>query len=112
MADGKSNESKSNNIHALSQPDIKGWVAIRNDGAQTTASDETAEKLGKALLKLNTVTQKVATTFGLDKLEEIHIVCDEVTAVCMTGNQETIGVLFDKNTKPNEFLAKYKTSKS
>jgi len=93
----------------LSHPDIKGWVAIRNDGTQNIASDETAEQLGDVLIYLNQVTEMIGESFSLDKVDEIHIVCDEFTAVCMPGKMESVGVLFDKNTKPNQFLAKYKT---
>ncbi len=112
MADGKSNERKINNDHPLTHPNIKAWVTIRHDGTEVAASDERGEKLANTLHKLKTINQDIATSFGLDTPDEIHIVCDNITAVCMTGKQETIGVLFDKKTKPNEFLAKYKTPKS
>jgi len=102
------NETKS---QVLSHPDIKGWVAIRNDGTQNVASDDKAEQLGDVLIYFNQVSELIGGTFGLDKIDEIHIVCDELTAVCMPGIKETVGVIFDKDTKPNQFLAKYKTAR-
>ncbi len=103
------NETKS---QLLSHPAIQGWVAIRNDGTQNVASDEIAERFGEVLIYFNQITELIGETFGLEKLDEIHIVCDELTAVCMPGRKETVGILFDKDTNPNEFLAKYKTAKS
>ncbi len=98
------NESMEN---VLSHPDIKGWVAIRNDGSQHVASDDHAEQLGDILIYFNEIAELVGSTFGLKKPDEIHMVCDDLTAVCLPGTKETVGILFDKNTRPNEFLAKF-----
>lgn len=95
----------------LSHPDIKGWVVISNDGSQNAASDKFAEQLGDVLIYFNEVSDQIGETFGLDKIDEIHIVCEEHTAICMTGRHETIGVIFDKDTRPNQFLAKYKAAR-
>ncbi len=102
------NETKN---QVLSHPDIKGWVAIRNDETQYVASDKNAEQLGDVLIYFNEISGLIGETFGLDKVDEIHIVCEELTAVCLPGVKETVGVIFDKDTRPNQFLAKYKTAK-
>lgn len=98
------NESMEN---VLSHPDIKGWVAIRNDGSQHVASDDSAETLGDVLIYFNEIAELVGSTFNLEKPDEIHMVCDDLTAVCLPGSKETVGIIFDKNTRPNEFLAKF-----
>lgn len=113
MADGKLNKHNVSDEQSLAHPDIKAWVTIPHDGTEITASDERGDKLADTLSKLNNISQDIANNFGISSTpDEIHIVCDNITAVCMTGKLETVGVLFDKNTKPNEFLAKYKTPKS
>lgn len=108
MTDNKSNITSQNQV--LSHPDIKGWVAIRNDETQSVSSDPAAEKLGEVLIYFSEISGLIGETFGLGSPDEIHIVCDELTAVCLPGSHETVGILFDKDTKPNQFLAKYKTA--
>ncbi len=95
----------------LSHPEIIGWVAIRNDETQSVASDNNAKELGDVLIYFCDVSELIGETFGLGRVDEIHIVCDEATAVCLPGDKETVGVIFDKNTRPNQFLAKYNTPK-
>lgn len=95
------------NSQVLSHPDIKGWVAIKNDGSQHVASDKTAETLGDILIYFNEITSLVGSAFALGNPDEIHIVCEELTAVCLPGKKETVGVIFDPDTRPNEFLAKF-----
>ncbi|MFK8067607.1 MAG: hypothetical protein AB8D52_05125 [Gammaproteobacteria bacterium] len=110
MADDKSNSNLENPV--LDHPDIKGWVAIRNDETQSVSSDPAAEKLGEVLIYFNEISGLIGETFGLERPDEIHIVCDELTAVCLPGVKETVGIIFDQDTKPDQFLAKYKTASS
>lgn len=113
MADGNLNNHELSDDQTLAHPNIKAWVTIRHDGTDTTASDERGDKLAATLEKLNSISQDIANNFGIDDTpDEIHIVCDNITAVCLHGKQETVGVLFDKKTKPNEFLAKYTSTTS
>ena len=108
MTDDKLINDETNN-QVLSHPDIKGWVAIRNDGTQNVASDKNAEELGNVLIYFCDVSGMIGETFGLGRADEVHIVCDQSTTVCLPGDKETVGVIFDKDTSPNQFLAKYNT---
>ncbi len=113
MIDDKSTNkpSKTSESLILDHPEIKGWVAIRNDETQSVASDPAAEKLGEVLIYFSEMSSLIGESFGLEKPDEIHIVCDELTAVCLPGAKETVGIIFDQDTKPNQFLAKYKTTR-
>lgn len=88
-------------------PDLKGWVTIGEDGAKQASSDKKSGQLADVLIKFNKVAQEIGETFGQSKIEEIHIVCEDLTAICLPGKKETFAAIFDKETRPNEFLARY-----
>lgn len=103
---------KTSNDHK-DQPDstqpgrLKGWVTISDDGKTQASSDRKSGHLADVLIHFKEVAQRIGETFGQDKVEEIHIVCEDLTAVCLCGEKETFAAIFDKEIRPNEFLAKY-----
>lgn len=86
------------------QPGVLGLIECDETGAVLHAEGDDAEALGQVLVFVHQVADLIGESFGLDGLEEGHIIGKSMTAVCVPRGGSDLGVLFDNKAKITELL--------
>ena len=85
-------------------PGLLGVIECDESGTVLQAEGENAEALGQVLVFIHQIADLIGESFGLDGLEEGHVIGKSMTAVCVPRGGSDLGALFDNKAKISEIL--------
>lgn len=83
---------------------VIGCVACDASGLVKECYGDEAELLGSVLGYFQQLTDLIGEALGLDPLEEAHVMGKSVTAVCLPGAEDNVGVVFQSRARVAETI--------
>lgn len=85
-------------------PGLLGLIECDESGTVLHADGDEVEALGQVLVFIHQISDLIGESFGLDGLEEGHVIGKSMTAVCVPRGGSDLGVLFDNKAKISNVL--------
>lgn len=85
-------------------PGVLGLIECDEVGNVLHAEGEDPEALGQVLVFVHQLADLIGESFGLEGLEEGHIVGKSMTAVCVPRGGSDLGVMFDNKANISAIL--------
>jgi len=85
-------------------PGVLGVIECDESGTILQEEGDEVEALGQVLVFAHQIADLIGESFGLDGLEEGHIIGKSMTAVCVPRGASDLGVLFDNKASIAKLL--------
>ncbi len=83
---------------------VLGLIECDEAGNILHADGDDPEALGQVLVFVHQLADLIGESFGLDGLEEAHIIGKSMTAVCVPRGGSDLGVMFDSKADISQTL--------
>ncbi len=85
-------------------PGVMGLIECDETGQVLHAEGDDPEALGHVLVFVHQVADLIGESFGLEGLEEGHIIGKSMTSVCVPRGGSDLGVMFDNKADITSIL--------
>ncbi|MGE9294828.1 MAG: hypothetical protein ACQKBV_00860 [Puniceicoccales bacterium] len=85
-------------------PGVLGLIECDESGTVLMQEGDDVDALGQVLVFIHQISDLIGESFGLDGLEEGHLIGKSMTAVCVPRGGSDLGILFDNKASISTIL--------
>jgi len=93
------------NTEHLSRLGYIGAIECSTSGAILEASGDDVEVFGQILGYTAQIANMIGEPFGLDAVEEVHLVGTNTTAICIPQEESNLGILCSNRANTEQILS-------
>lgn len=92
------------NLNELNERGFIGAIACNASGTIIDTTSDELEVFGSILGYISQVSDMIGEPFGMDSIEEVHLMSANTTAICIPQDGDSLGVLCSNRSNIEEIL--------
>ncbi|MDQ8195477.1 hypothetical protein QEH59_13665 [Coraliomargarita sp. SDUM461004] len=92
------------NLTELKERGLVGAIACTSTGSVIDATNDELDVFGSILSYISQVADMIGEPFGMDSIEEVHLISSNATAICIPQEGDCLGVLCSSRANIDEIL--------